>query len=62
MGVVGEHVDRRPFRDLFELARRLNLSIYDARYLTVAKDLQIPLACGDGPPRSALASAGVRPA
>ena len=58
--VVTEHDDRRPFRDLFVLARESNLSVYDARYVALAKDLQLPLACGDGPLRMALPGTGLR--
>ena len=44
---------------LAELARRFNLSAYDATYLELAMRLQLPLACRDGPLRSALPKAGV---
>ena len=45
-----------------ELARRFNLSAYDATYLELAIRLRLPLACQDGPLRSALSRAGVAPA
>jgi len=47
---------------LAELARCFGLSAYDATYLELAIRLHLPLACQDGPLRSALAKAGVAPA
>lgn len=44
---------------LAELARRFNLSAYDATYLELAMRLHLPLACRDGPLKSALSKAGV---
>jgi predicted nucleic acid-binding protein len=38
------------------------LSIYNVMYLALAIDLRLPLACKDGPLRSALSAAGVKPA
>jgi predicted nucleic acid-binding protein len=48
--------------DLLRLARKFDLSSYDASYLALALELRLPLACGDGPLKSALARAGVKPA
>ncbi len=47
---------------LAELARRFNLSAYDATYLELALRLHLPLACQDGALKSALPKAGVAPA
>ncbi|MFM9968618.1 MAG: type II toxin-antitoxin system VapC family toxin [Burkholderiales bacterium] len=47
---------------LAQLARRFNLGAYNASYLELAMRLRIPLACRDGPLRTALAKAGVLPA
>jgi predicted nucleic acid-binding protein len=46
--------------DLSRLARRFDLTAYDANYLALALELRMPLACGDGPLKKALAGAGVR--
>lgn len=48
--------------DLLRLARKYDLSTYDAAYLALALELKMPLACGDGPLRAALGRAGIRPA
>lgn len=58
--VVTEHADQRSFRDLFDLARRYDLSSYDAHYLALAQDLRLPLACKDGALKQAVPKAGVR--
>ena len=57
-------IDREPIdlARLAELARRFNLSAYDATYLELAIRLHLPLACQDGPLKSALSKAGVAPA
>jgi predicted nucleic acid-binding protein len=44
---------------LAELARRFQLSAYDATYLELAMRLHLPLACRDGPLKAALPKAGV---
>jgi predicted nucleic acid-binding protein len=44
---------------LAELARRFNLSAYDATYLELAIRLRLPLACQDGPLKAALSKSGV---
>ncbi len=44
---------------LAELARRFELSAYDATYLELAMRLRLPLACRDSPLRGALPKAGV---
>ena len=48
--------------DLLQLARKYDLSVYDAAYLALALELRMPLACSDGPLRAALVRAGVSPA
>lgn len=48
--------------DLLQLARRYDLTAYDAAYLALAIELRMPLACGDGALKAALPRAGVRPA
>ena len=58
--VVTEHAGQRSFQDLFDLARRYDLSSYDACYLALAQDLRLPLACKDGALKQALRNAGVR--
>lgn len=58
--LVAEHAEERSFREMFELARRYDLSSYDARYLALAQDLRLPLACKDGSLKEALPKAGVR--
>jgi predicted nucleic acid-binding protein len=45
---------------LRSLAKRFDLSAYDATYLALAIELRLPIACGDRPLRAALRSAGVR--
>jgi predicted nucleic acid-binding protein len=54
------HETVTPSRDLLHLARRFDLSSYDASYLALALELRLPLACSDGPLRAALARAGVK--
>jgi predicted nucleic acid-binding protein len=56
------HEAAMPLAELLRLARRFDLSAYDACYLALALELRLPLACGDGPLRSALSRAGVKPA
>ena len=49
-----------PLADSLTLARRYDLSAYDASYLALALDLRLPIACTDGALRSALVRAGVK--
>ncbi len=49
-----------PLADSLKLARRYDLSAYDASYLALALELHLPIACTDGPLRSALGRAGVK--
>ncbi len=46
--------------ELLRLARKYDLSAYDAAYLALALELKMPLACGDGPLRAASGRAGIR--
>lgn len=48
------------FSKLAELASEHQLSIYDAAYLELARRRRLPLACKDGPLRSAAERAGVK--
>jgi len=48
--------------ELLRLARKYDLSAYDAAYLALAMELRMPLACADGPLEAAMARAGVKPA
>jgi predicted nucleic acid-binding protein len=45
---------------LSETAATLNLSVYDATYLELARRRTLPLACSDGPLRKAARLSGVR--
>lgn len=45
---------------LRQLAVRYGLSAYDATYLALAIEPQLPVACGDRPLKAALPRAGVR--
>lgn len=54
------HDSAIPFADLLTLARKFDLSAYDANYLALALELRLPIACSDGPLRSVLARAGVK--
>lgn len=56
------HETSLPLADLLQLARRHDLSAYDAAYLALALELKLPLACGDGALKAALPHAGVKPA
>jgi predicted nucleic acid-binding protein len=56
------HEAASSFTELIRLARKYDLSAYDATYLALALELRLPLACGDGPLKLALGRAGVRPA
>lgn len=56
------HETAMPLADLLRLARKYDLSAYDAAYLALALELRMPLACIDGPLRAALGRAGIRPA
>lgn len=42
------------------LAKRFDLSAYDATYLALGQELRMPIACGDRPLRAALRPAGVK--
>jgi predicted nucleic acid-binding protein len=46
--------------ELRKLANRFGLTAYDASYLALALELQMPLACGDRPLKAALKRAGVK--
>ena len=54
------HEAAMPCADLLRLARKFDLSAYDANYLALALDLRLPIACSDGALRSVLARAGVK--
>ncbi|OGA18328.1 MAG: hypothetical protein A3I63_05420 [Betaproteobacteria bacterium RIFCSPLOWO2_02_FULL_66_14] len=54
------HEDPIPFAELLVLARKFDLSAYDANYLALALELRLPIACDDGPLRSVLSRAGVK--
>jgi predicted nucleic acid-binding protein len=67
IGILGRlqpilHETSMPLPELLRLARKFDLSAYDASYLALALELRLPLACGDGPLKSALVRAGVKPA
>ncbi len=57
---LNEHANERSMRETLAMARRHNLSSYDATYLALASNLRIPLGCKDGPLRDALPAAGVK--
>ena len=42
------------------LARKFDLSAYDASYLALALELRMPIACSDGVLKSVLTKAGVK--
>ena len=54
------HETSLPLSELLQLARRHDLSAYDAAYLALALELKMPLACGDGALKAALPRAGVK--
>ena len=54
------HEASTPLADSLRLARKFDLSAYDANYLALALELRLPLACSDGPLRAVLARAGVK--
>lgn len=54
------HETAMPFAELLKLARKFDLSAYDASYLALALELRLPIACSDGPLRSVLARTGVK--
>lgn len=54
------HETSLPLAELLQLARRHDLSAYDAAYLALAIELKMPLACGDGALKAALPRAGVK--
>ena len=53
------HEALTPLADALRLARKFDLSAYDANYLALALELRLPIACSDGPLRAVLARAGV---
>ncbi len=54
------HEATMPLIDLLRLARKFNLSAYDASYLALALELKMPVACTDSPLKAVLAKAGVK--
>ena len=54
------HEATMPLVDLLRLARKYDLSSYDASYLALALELRMPIACGDGALKSVLTKAGVK--
>lgn len=54
------HEALTPLADALRLARKFDLSAYDANYLALALELRLPIACSDGPLRAVLARAGVK--
>lgn len=54
------HEAAMPLPDSLKLARRFDLSAYDANYLALALELRLPIACTDGALRSVLGRAGVK--
>ena len=54
------HEVAMPLADSLRLARKFDLSAYDANYLALALELRLPIACSDGPLRAVLARAGVK--
>lgn len=54
------HEAAMPLADSLKLARRFELSAYDASYLALALELRLPIACTDGALRSVLGRAGVK--
>lgn len=54
------HETTLPRAELLQLARRHDLSAYDAAYLALALELKMPLACSDGALKAALPRAGVK--
>jgi len=54
------HEATMPLVDLLRLARKFELSAYDANYLALTLELRMPIACGDGRLRAALARAGAK--
>jgi predicted nucleic acid-binding protein len=54
------HETSLPLDELLQLARRHDLSAYDAAYLALALELKMPLACADGALKAALPRAGVK--
>ena len=54
------HETAMPLADLLRLARKFDLSAYDASYLALALELRMPIACSDGALKSVLTKAGVK--
>lgn len=59
-GLPIEHITRRPDgSQLIAIARRYEISVYDASYLWLAMEANVPLASGDVDLRRTAMSAGV---
>lgn len=59
-GLPIEHIARRPDgSQLIAIARRYEISVYDASYLRLAMEANLPLASGDVDLRRAAQAAGV---
>ena len=54
------HEATMPLVELLTLARKFDLSAYDANYLALALDLRMPIACSDGALKAVLVTAGVK--
>ena len=54
------HEATMPLVELLQLARKFDLSAYDANYLALALELRMPIACSDGPLKAVLVKAGVK--
>ncbi len=54
------HEAAMPLVDLLRLARKFDLSAYDASYLALALELRMPIACSDGALKGVLTRAGVK--
>lgn len=55
---VDHEMSALAFSSLADLADRYTLSVYDAAYLELALRRRLPIACKDGPLRSAASKAG----
>lgn len=59
-GLPIDHITRRPEgSQLIAIARRYEISVYDASYLWLAMEANLPLASGDASLRNAALTAGV---
>ena len=54
------HEATMPLVELLRLARKFELSAYDANYLALALELRMPIACSDGALKSSLVEARVK--